>query len=222
MHQLPTGAQVTGVVPAPDGASFVTTGRDGHAVLWDGEAGKPVRSLTSERGELVSAFGQTPSGRGITGDLDGGATIWDLMEGEPIVRLPCRSLPLTAVAMSADGVIAATGSLRGEVVVWDISHAIALRRVRVPSAVCSLALAPDGTWLLVGGEWGLTLYRVDDGHADPHQANEPGSADVIALLSTPSQVTALAVNPAMPEHALFGTAGGQVAYIRLPLTDRAG
>jgi hypothetical protein len=60
----------------------------------------------------------------------------------------------------------------------------------------------------VGGNGSLTAYLV--------RAGRKGVPTVQLLID--SRVTAVAVNPAMPRYALFGTASGQVAYVRLGAT----
>ena len=78
----------------------------------------------------------------------------------------------------------------------------------------ALALTPAADRLMAGGHRSLTVYPVPAGVAD-----RPGAPEqAVARLVTPYRVTAIAVNPARPRYVLFGTAAGQVAYIRLPET----
>jgi len=76
--------------------------------------------------------------------------------------------------------------------------------------VRSLALTPSGGRLLVGADT-LAVYDLT-GVELPR---------LLAELFTSHEITALVVNPVMPDYALFGAAGGQVAYIQLPVDRRS-
>lgn len=64
---------------------------------------------------------------------------------------------------------------------------------------------PDASRVLVGGDRSLAVYSVTS-------ASKPV---LTAQLLTSARITAVAVNTVMPQYALFGTASGQVAYVRL-------
>jgi len=155
----------------------------------------------------MTAFAVHPdSTTWVSGHANGDAVVWDLATGELIHRLPSRSSEVTAVAVSADGLTAATGSLSGDVAVWDTRTGTAVIRFTRPTTITALALTPEADRVIVGCDLALTVH--------PIAASQPGRP--VASLYTRDRVTAAAVNPVMPRYLLFGTALGQVAYVRLP------
>jgi hypothetical protein len=208
--ELPTGTDVA----SPDGSRVVTQARDGTASLWNVHTGEHLQTRTG-RGTLVTAIAVNDAGTiWVTGDPDGNATVWDLDVGERVTRLPSRSLVITALAISGDGSTVAIGDYGGGISVWDVATATPRHRFIQSDLVTALALTPAADRLVAGGHRSLTVYPVPAGIAD-----RPGAPEqAVARLVTPYRVTAIAVNPAMPRYVLFGTAAGQVAYIRLPET----
>src|SRR5262249_8141893 len=142
---------------------------------------------------------------GLGGDLDGHTTVWDLTRGERLTRLPCTAGIVTAVAITPDARIGATATTPGAVTVWDLATSEPVARLPGRMNANALALSPNADCLLVAGG-GLAVYALTEG-APPR---------LVARLVTAHQVTAVAVNLAMPMYAPFGGAYGQVGYVRLP------
>jgi WD40 repeat protein len=113
---------------------------------------------------------------------------------------------VTALAVSEDGRTVAVGEYGGAISIWDVATAAVRHRLTHSGIVTALALTPAADRVVAGGERSLTVYPLP-----PETPDEP-----VARLVTPYRVTAAAVNPAMPRYVLFGTAAGQVAYVRLP------
>ena len=90
--------------------------------------------------------------------------------------------------------------------VWDLVTGTPRSKLLGRTTVRSLALSPAGDRLLIGADT-LAVYELC-GVELPR---------LLAELFTSHSVTALVVNPVMPDYALFGAAGGQVGYVRLPV-----
>jgi hypothetical protein len=204
-YTRPATTPVTALHPVPDGRVVASTS-DGQAQVWDTNDGTHLAQIPGGRSVMVSAFAISADGScAISGDLDGNATVWDLRQATPILRLPCRAQLLTAVAMAPTGRYAATNSLDGLVTLWDVASAVPLAQFATDPTTAALALAPDGDRLFVGGD-GFAVYAL----------RGPACGQTIARLTTHYRVTALAVNPTMPQYVLFGTSSGQVAYVQAP------
>jgi AAA ATPase domain len=211
-HTLAAPATVSNMYAEPGTDRVVASTTDGRAQVWDAGAGSPVGELTGARTVSITAFATNTFGTvGIGGDHDGNATVWDLVLGEPVLRLPCKSNLITAVAITPEATVAATGSYAGDVTVWNLDSGEPMVRLPGQMTVTSLALSPTADRLLVGTDC-LSVYRLT---SVPTEST--GSARLLARLWTSHNVTAVAFNPAMPDYALFGGAGGQVAYVRLPV-----
>ena len=205
-QSLNAGPNLAGVVAAPDASQVVAFKADGRVGLMDVDSGETVRDATGPT-VAVTAFAVNADGScAVSGDLDGNATIWDLTSGEPLGRLPGDRAVITAVAISADGLTVALGYLGGGVTMWDVPTRNLGASMKHAGRVTALALTPHADHVIVGGECSLSAYPLP-----PARPAKP-----IARLFTRSRVSAVAVNPVMPRYVLFGTALGQVAYVRLP------
>jgi WD40 repeat protein len=205
-HTVSTSADVSSMYARPGRTHVVASTTDGRAQVWDADNAAPIMDLPATRTALVTSFATNNDGTvGVGGDTDGGATVWDLTAGEPVLRLPCRDL-VTAVAITPDAHTAATGSLHGDVMIWDLATGNPRGWLPGETTVTSLALTPDGGRLLVGCDT-LAVYALS-GEDRPRP---------LARLFTSHRITAAVINPAMPDYALFGAAGGQVSYVRLPM-----
>jgi hypothetical protein len=203
---METTGKITALYPAPDTSQVVAATADGQAEVLDTERGETVHQLTSSRTTMVTAFAVSSGGtRAVSGDLDGHITIWDLTAGEPDMRLPCRTRMVTAVAITPDGRAAAAALFGGGVVVWDLTTGQPVAELPRWTPVAALALTPAADRLLVG----------DGSVLEVHALAGPSAGARTDRLITHHRVTALAVNPVMPDYALLGTAFGQVAYVRM-------
>jgi WD40 repeat protein/serine/threonine protein kinase len=95
---------------------------------------------------------------------------WKLCQGEQVMTLP-HSQTVNSVAFSPDGKRVATGCGGNGVQIWDTATGKMVKRVPVPDVV-SLAFAPDGQKLGVGGRyevmvWDLQAERAVFRHEDP-------------------------------------------------------
>jgi WD40 repeat protein/serine/threonine protein kinase len=89
---------------------------------------------------------------------------WGLCRGEQRLTLPTHSQPVTALAMSIDGKRVATGSVGNPVQIWDTATGKPVTTLPEQNVV-SLAFAPDGQMLAVGGQdqvvvWDVATKRV--------------------------------------------------------------
>jgi hypothetical protein len=207
-YTVPTPADVSNIYADPGMTHVVASTTDGRVQVWDAGNGAPIMEIPTFRTALVTSFAADSTGTvGVGGDADGNATVWDLTAGEPVRRLPCRTL-VTAVAITPDASVAATGSAHGDVTVWDLATGAPRIRLSGGTRVCSLALTPAADRLVVGSE-SLTVYAL----------TPTGRARRAAELFTSGAVTAAMINPVMPDYLLFGGAGGQIAYVRLPVDE---
>jgi WD40 repeat protein len=89
---------------------------------------------------------------------------WNLCRGDQRMTLSNHSQAVECVAISPDGKRLATGSVGSPVQVWDCATG---ERVQVlpETNVISLAFAPDGRTLGVGGQDQLVVWNLETGHA---------------------------------------------------------
>jgi WD40 repeat protein len=75
---------------APDGATFVTTGRDGRVALWDGHTGKPLGSVLAAPPGFINEARYLPDGESVLiSALDGTISSWDITP-ERMIEYACQ------------------------------------------------------------------------------------------------------------------------------------
>ncbi len=140
-------------------------------VIWDLSGPEPVRVPPSPRvpGQFanmeITADGRTAAIQSLEQDGTHPVTIWDLSAEKPRQRLRVEKVgprdPYPAVSsLSADGRRFAASNDMGVVRIWDLGGAEPKERANPLQAGrgCSLALSPDGRFL-------VTISEVDEGNA---------------------------------------------------------
>ena len=210
---LPTASDVAYVHSGPDARQVFAAFTDGAVEAWNTATGAELR-LDDPRSIPATAFAVNGDATvGVSGDLDHGVTLWDLRTmAQPLLHLPHQAGRVTAVALTADGQYAATAVDDGEITLWDLATGDARLRLRHGHMVTALCLTPQADRLIAGDEEAMTVHAV----IENTDATVPSTDPPVARLVTRARVTALAANPAFAGHVLFGTAMGQVAYVRVP------
>jgi WD40 repeat protein/serine/threonine protein kinase len=85
---------------------------------------------------------------------------WELCRGEQRLTLPIHSQPVTALAISADDKWVATGSVGSPVQIWDTATRKLVTTLPEQNVV-SLAFAPDGQTLAVGGRDQVVVWEFE-------------------------------------------------------------
>ena len=160
-------------VRRPLGENVISGSYDGSLIWWDAPSGGVIRRIAAHEG-WVRQVVVTPDGaQTISVGDDMLVKVWDTDSRESIhaLRGHAAQTPqgyvsaLYAVAVSADGRYAASGDRAGEVRVWELGNGRELARFQVPElytfdnrarkrsigGIRSLAFAPDGRHIAVGG-----------------------------------------------------------------------
>jgi WD40 repeat protein len=156
---------VYGLAYSPDGrflaaAMFERTDHAarGEVLFWDlTTRGKPVTLL--KRSTWIRAVDFTPDGRTLVAGLsDKTVRLFDLGTREWQSTFKGHTRPIVSLAMAADGRTMVTGAVDrtraatgGEAIVWDLALRKARATLPLPDGVWSVAYAPDGKSIAVGG-----------------------------------------------------------------------
>jgi len=144
---------VWSVFVTQDGRHVVSGGQDATVRLWDIQTGKLVHTFIGHEGPVYGLVA-TSDGRRIfsVSDRDTAVRVWDVEAGTALNTLTPNSLHAIAIAITPDDCYVITGGDDGKDRVWDIGHS-AIARIREQGAgVYSIAVSPDGAYLVSGSK----------------------------------------------------------------------
>jgi WD40 repeat protein/tetratricopeptide (TPR) repeat protein len=148
------------------------------AQVWDLTTGRALSSPLPHPGDAYGLFhiGFSPDGKYLlTGGKDGQARLWD-WAAATLACPPLRHLDeVHAVAFTADGRYALTGCKGRDagIYFWELTTGKQVApRIRLGSAVHSLALSPDGTHAFAWYESSVVLLPLADLLSPPDQSME--------------------------------------------------
>jgi WD40 repeat protein/serine/threonine protein kinase len=190
-----TGTDVESVAFQDDGQYLVSVTRAGKLQVWDAASGMlsaehelAISTEFVEPAGVLSAF--APGGRRLAARCreDGSLVrIWDTSDGKPLVACPGHTLPVYCLRFSADGRRLATCACdrkpvggSHEIKVWDAADGALLASHSGQGRVFTLAFSPDGRWLAIGGDNGVTVF---DGSAERVIVHLPARSGYATALS---------------------------------------
>jgi WD40 repeat protein len=166
-------AQAYTVAFSPDGTHLITGGTDRVIALWDlADRAHPKRieALTGHA-DYVYGVAFRDGATLVSGSADGTAVVWDLSARPALAAvepLPGPAAEAYAAATTPDGRTLITGTADGRIAVTDIGTGRLIASVGTGrGAVRSLAVTPDRSTLVVGGDAGVGLWDITDA-AQPH------------------------------------------------------
>jgi WD40 repeat protein len=161
---------VHGVALSADGRLALAGGRARRIMVWDAKSGDVLRELDGE-GWVNSLALSRDGQRGLSGDFDGVVRLWDVESGQQLCHFETDGL-VYDVAFSPDGrravaAIDIDGAMTnlGPVYVWDLDTRKRVFRIDAHRyAASSVAVSPDGRYLLSGGhDWTMRLWDMKTG-----------------------------------------------------------
>ena len=161
--------EVTVVTFSPDGELFASSSDDKTSILWNTATGEPLRRFEGHTtGITAAAFRPVHAGASATflSIAANNLREWNLETGETIhvQEMPC--LPIDDLVVSSSGRIAVTDQC-GTIDLWDLDEWHSRQHANVLPDPVSLAISPDGRFLLSGYSDGA-LYLL----------NMPASAEI--------------------------------------------
>ncbi len=144
-----------GSILAGGSSQATSTPSPGALDLWDFATGRELRRIGGFR-VGPSSLSFAPDGKTIAsaGSWEPMPRIWDVATGREAFPQPGHVVGISTLAVSpADGTVF-TGSYDGTVRRWDPATGRELGLIARFNSVLTLAIAPDGKTLLVGGQFG--------------------------------------------------------------------
>jgi len=153
----------------PSGTILATASEEGDVVLWDTQAGLPLRRLRGGHSMFVNGLSFGPDGkRLLTGSQDKTARVWDVETGRPLQRLGAFERWVDAVLYLPDGhgALIATGDKKVRVIDLDT---LTVRRelAGFQGPVKSIELSADGQQILTRSDRELMLWSIAQDVPEP-------------------------------------------------------
>ena len=159
--ELPTHGPVGGLDFSPDGQRIITGSWDSTASIWDAVNGKKLLTIRADSKTVMSVAFSPDGKRIVTGGGGEIAQVWKISRAEESLFVQESDWPAVAVAISPDGenLVTAGGpdmitlsEGKEEAQVWEnTSGAKRFTLKGHQSGITSVAISPDGLWILTGG-----------------------------------------------------------------------
>jgi WD40 repeat protein len=153
-------APVDGVAVSPDGRRIASGSNDRTARLWDAQTGEELRQFPGHK-DTVYNLAFSPDGRRLlSADTHGNLLrLWDVESGKEVRQFVGHTGDVCFVVFTPDG-RRALSSGDGTIRLWDVETGKELHCFTRPAA--SLAVSPDGRYVLSGDGNGAVLLRLPD------------------------------------------------------------
>ncbi len=150
------------VVFSKDGSRV--TGGHGYTLMlkiFEVSTGTEVVSINGQSFNGFSSVAMSPDGRHlVSGNSNGSVRIWDANTGKEITAIKGHTKMVNSVAYSPDGTIIASVSEDGSVSIWNAATGAELWTVKETKPAKSVSFNMDGSKVVIGGEDGIRIVRV--------------------------------------------------------------
>lgn len=142
---------------SPKGEKLAIGGNDGTIWVWNGSENQPTGLLQTQQGS-IDALAYISNDKFATVGEDGTLRIWKTL-GNPPIELPTTEQGTRSIAFSfdSDNTKLATVGEDGTVSLWDTSDTSDEQPKPIPTqsgVATSVALSPNGNWLVIGDKDG--------------------------------------------------------------------
>jgi WD40 repeat protein len=195
---------VYAVAVSPDGRFVATGSFDKSIKLWDAKTGREVRTLGGKNGHQnqILSLAFSPDGATLaSGGSDNVVKLWDVPASRA-ATVYAHPAGAAQVALAADGKTLAVGGTDGTIKLWTSPDGKADYKpgrtlAGHKGAITGLAFAPNGQTLVsIGADDTLRYWN-------------PTKGDLLALVNSPTDFTALAVGA---NGTVYTTTDGQLVF----------
>lgn len=140
---------------SPDGTQLATSNGQGEVMVWNVEDGSLIVTLSAENPDsLIHVVAFSPDSQTVAiGGQDGSVRLWNVASNEA-TRLNGHTAAVTDVKFMPDGSQVVSVSNDLTIRIWDVvtGTEVANYAIEDDKGLASLAISPDGSLLIVGGE----------------------------------------------------------------------
>jgi len=159
-----SGNDVLALAYSPNGRFLATAGKEKTVRIWNVTGGGEARELEGHRDD-VRALAFSPDGSLlITGGDDEKINVWNMSTGSLYKKLEGHDGKIVALSVSRDGnrlVSVDNRRSSGMIIIWDLRSGNIIKRFETGKKIERCAISRNGSFLLVGSEKELLVYRLD-------------------------------------------------------------
>lgn len=130
--------------------------------LWNTQTGEVIASIKKHT-DWITALDISPDGILVaSGDRNGGVWVWEAQSGNEFHTLRAHQAAITATVFRSDSNLLATASEDGSVRFWEMNAGSEVKKIDAhPGGVAAFSFSRDGSFLTVGRDRKLRLWKAD-------------------------------------------------------------
>jgi WD40 repeat protein len=179
-------AGISAVSWSPDGSKILTTGADGHLIIWDAKTALQLRAISGvwATANLRPAWSGDSSRLLTSSTANNKSILWDVVSGKRVRSLYGHEYEVFCGCLNHDGSLAVLGGFRGKIQLWNPKTGEIGQTLTDPATkdlVLAIDISNDGTMAITAQESAAIVWDVAKGKALHTLRGHRGKIKTVAL-----------------------------------------
>lgn len=149
---------INSIAYAPDGKTFVSSGRDGVAIFWDADGTRAMRTVAVGKTSVTKVCFSNDGKILATGSADGVIRLWNPEDGSKTREVAGHTAPISGIAFLPGTHLFASSAEDASLRVWEASSGQRVSPMEGHSgSVKAVAFAPNGKTIASAGRDGSVI-----------------------------------------------------------------